>query len=124
MPHLAIGSSCLRHPEAQPNHPTERHSGCMRLQQVKRAAKNAVDDVMKNHTMAFAASLSYFFVLSLFPLLIVLAALVAYLPIPNLFDSILGVLGRVVPPDSMGLVRKVLHDVIQPHQGLLTLGIV
>src|SRR5437868_2251583 len=96
----------------------------MQLVQIKTAAKNAVDDVMKNHTMAFAASLSCFFVLSLFPLLIVLAALVAYLPIPNLFDSILGVLGRVVPPDSMGLVRKVLHDVIQPHQGLLTLGIV
>ncbi len=96
----------------------------MRLGLIKRAVARTVDDVMKNHTMAFAAALSYYFVLSLFPLLIVLAALVAHLPVPHLFDSILGVLARVVPSDSMGLVRKIVASVIQPHSGVLTLGIV
>lgn len=71
-----------------------------------------------------AAGLSYYFVLSLFPLLIVLASVVGYLPIPNLFEQILGTMSRVVPADSMGLVRKVVATVVKPHSGLLTFGII
>ncbi len=91
---------------------------------VKRAVVRTVEDVGKNHTMTMAAGLSYNFVLSLFPLLIMAAALVGYLPIPNLFDQILGAMSRIMPTDSMGLVRAVLKDVISPHKGkLLSLGI-
>ncbi len=90
----------------------------------KQVGRNAFNDIMQNHTMAMAAGLSYYFVLSLFPLLILLAAVVAYLPIPDLFNTILGVMSRVVPPDSMGLVRKIVASVITPHRGgLLTFGI-
>lgn len=85
---------------------------------------NAYNDIMNNHTMALAAGLSYYFVVSLFPFLILLAALLAYLPIPNLFDQILGVMSRVVPPDSMRLVHKVIGTVVAPHGKLLTFGIV
>jgi membrane protein len=92
--------------------------------QVKSAVVNAVRDVDRNHTMAFAAALSYYFVLSLFPLLIVLAALVSYLPIPDLFTRILDMMARMVPPESMGLIRKIVADVIMAHHGgLLTFGI-
>ncbi len=92
--------------------------------QVKQALVRTTDDVVKNHTMTMAAGLSYNFILSLFPLLIVAAALVGYLPIPNLFDQILGTMARVIPADSMGLVRQVLHDVISPNKGkLLSLGL-
>lgn len=91
---------------------------------VRDVLSNAWHDILNNHTMAMAAGLSYYFVLSLFPLLILAAALLAYLPIPNLFDQILGSMSRVVPGESMGLVRKVLETVIQPHGGLVTFGIV
>src|SRR5512142_1443149 len=92
---------------------------------IKRVLGNAVHDIMQNHTMAMAAGLSYYFVLSLFPLLILAAAVVAYLPIPNLFQTILGAMAHVVPPDSMGLVRKIVASIITPHRGgLLTLGVV
>ncbi|GAC1508270.1 MAG: YihY family inner membrane protein [Terriglobales bacterium] len=97
----------------------------MQLVNIKNAIRNVARSVDENHTMAFAAALSYYFVLSLFPLLIFMSALVAYLPIPGLFDHILGMLARVVPPDSMGLVRKVLADVVVARHGsLLTFGIV
>lgn len=89
------------------------------------ALVRAYRDVLKNHTMAFAAGLSYYFVLSLFPLLIALAAVVGYLPIPHLFSHILDVMARVVPPDSMGLVRKIVASVISPSKGkLLTVGLI
>lgn len=91
---------------------------------VKEVLRNAYSDIMQNHTMAMAAGLSYYFVLSLFPLLILVAALVPYLPIPNLFDKILGTMARVVPPDSMGLVRSIVGSVVTArHGGLLTFGI-
>src|SRR5690349_2054253 len=96
----------------------------MTLQDWKKVAKGSVDDISKNHTLSFAAALSYYFVMSLFPALIALAAIVSLLPIPNLFQQILSVLARVVPPDSMGLVNKVVADVIRPHSGgLLSFGL-
>jgi hypothetical protein len=47
-------------------------------------------DVERNHTMQMAAALSYYFVLTLFPALIFLSAIVAYLPVPDLFNRSTG----------------------------------
>jgi membrane protein len=91
---------------------------------VRAILRGAWNDIMNNHTMTLAAGLSYYFVLSLFPLLILAASTLAYLPIPNLFDAILGSMAHVAPPESMGLVRKVVATVVNPHGGLLTFGIV
>jgi membrane protein len=71
---------------------------------------------VKKHTLQMAAALSYYFVLSLFPALIFLSAVVAYLPVPDLFNQALAVMSTLVPPDSMGVVRQVLSDVISPHR--------
>jgi membrane protein len=91
---------------------------------IKGALARTFADVDRNHTMQMAAALSYYFVLSLFPALIFLSAVVAYLPLPDLFGEALGLLARFVPPDSMGLVRKVLGDVITPNRGtFLSFGI-
>jgi membrane protein len=87
--------------------------------------KNAMSDVERNHTMAFAAGLSYYFLLSLFPAMIALSAVVGYLPVPNLLSQVLTLMARYVPGDSMGVVRYVAHDVISPHRGaLLSFGLV
>src|SRR5690349_5777890 len=74
-------------------------------------------DVVRNHTMQMAAALSYYFVLSLFPALIFLSAVVAFLPLPDLFNQALGMMSRFLPADSMGLVRRVLADVVTPNKG-------
>src|SRR5437588_4084231 len=56
--------------------------------------------------------------------LIFLSAVVAYLPVPDLFNQALGVMARFLPPDSMGLVRRVLADMITPNRGtFLSFGI-
>jgi len=91
---------------------------------VRRLVRLTYAGVQAKHISQLAAGLSYYFVLSLFPLLIAFAAAVALLPLPNLFDQILVLMARFVPPDSMGLVRTVLRDVITPHGGsLLSVGI-
>lgn len=85
----------------------------------------AWDDIEKNHTMALAAGLSYYFVLSLFPMLILASAAIGYLPFfPNLFSTLLDTMARIVPADSMRLVNKVLQTVIHSNRGgFLTVGI-
>jgi membrane protein len=85
--------------------------------------KKVFRDVMDDHIMAMAAGLSYYFVMSLFPLLILAAAIVPYVPVPNLFESMLSAMARFIPPDSIGVVRAVLKDVIAPHSAFLTFGI-
>ena len=83
---------------------------------VKHVLARTYRDVLRNHTLQMAAALSYYFVLSLFPGLIFLSAIVAFLPLPDLFNQALGMMSRFLPPDSMGLVRRVLSDVITPNR--------
>jgi membrane protein len=91
---------------------------------IQHALAETYEDVLRNHTLQMAAALSYYFVLSFFPSLILMSAIVAYLPVPNLFDQALSMMARFLPPDSMGLVRRVLSDVITPNRGtFLSFGI-
>jgi membrane protein len=91
---------------------------------IKHALAGTYGDVVRNHTLQMAAALSYYFVLSLFPSLIVLSAIVAYLPVANLFDQAMSMMAQFLPPDSMGLVGRVLSDVITPNRGtFLSFGI-
>jgi membrane protein len=97
----------------------------VRLADVKAALLRTYDDVGDNHTLQMAAALSYYFVMSLFPALIFLSAVVAYLPVPDLFNHALSLMSRIVPSDSMGIVRKVLADVVAPNRGaFLSFGLI
>src|SRR3954454_3604187 len=79
--------------------------------------------MQKNHTLRIAAGLSYYFLLSLFPAMIFAAAVLGYLPLPNLFDQLLIGMSKVMPPDSMAVVRKTLESVFTPNRaGLLSFG--
>jgi len=97
----------------------------MQIRQVRRVVVGAASDIAVNHIFSFAAALSYYFVLAFFPLLITLAAIVAYLPTPDLFDTIVTTLARVAPPQAMPLIRHIVSDVITPSRGaLLSFGLV
>lgn len=96
----------------------------MALQRLKRVIAGTAKGIADNHILSFAAALSYYFVMAFFPALITLAAIVAYLPIPNLFNTIISTMARVVPPESMGLIRLIVGDVISPSRGaLLSFGL-
>jgi membrane protein len=91
---------------------------------IKYALLRTYADVVQNHTLQMAAALSYYFILSFFPALIFLSAVVAYLPFPDLFNQALALMARFVPADSMGIVRRVLADVVTPNRGtFLSFGI-
>jgi len=96
----------------------------MRLLHFKNAAVYVVRDMERNHTMAFAAALSYYFVVALFPFLIFLSAVVAYLPVPDFFSQVMGLIARVVPAANMGPLRNLMKGtILSRHSRLLTFGI-
>lgn len=95
-----------------------------RLLALYRFALATWDEMSRTRAFVVAAALSFYFLLSLVPLLIVFSSLLAYLPIPNLFDQLLDLMATVVPPDAMSLVEKIMVGVLTPHgRGLLSFGV-
>jgi membrane protein len=96
----------------------------MSLSGIKDAVWRTGEDVIQKHTFQMAAALSYYFVLAIFPALILLSAIAAYLPVQDLVGQVLALLGAVVPPDGMQAVKSVLATVVAPNKGtLLSFGI-
>jgi membrane protein len=95
----------------------------MRLLHFKSAAVNVVQDMEKNHTMAFAAALAYYFVLALFPFLIFLSVVVARLPLPDFFGQVMGLIALLVPASSMGPLKNLIRAILSTHSRVLTFGI-
>ncbi|MDA8389955.1 MAG: YihY/virulence factor BrkB family protein [Gammaproteobacteria bacterium] len=71
----------------------------------------------------YSAQLAYYFFLSLFPTLLVLTTLLAYLPITRRHGALLAFLGQVLPAQAMRLVSANLETLQYTHKGgLLSFG--
>jgi len=91
--------------------------------QLKEAGINAYNNIDNHHDLAIAAGLSYYFLLALFPALIFAAAVLPYMPIPDLFSRILDIMSRVAPQDSMAMISKIVSGIVSNrHGGLLSVG--
>jgi len=82
----------------------------------KRALANTYHDLASHHTLQVAAALSYYFILSIFPGLIVLSTLLGSIPLPDLFGPVLVTMARLLPQDTMRIVYSVLADVLGGHR--------
>jgi len=70
-----------------------------------------------------SAQLAYFFLLSLFPLLIVLFTLLPYFQIPH--QDMLGMIRDFAPAEAMQLIEKNVKEIMsQRNGGLLSFGII
>jgi membrane protein len=87
------------------------------LDGLKRGLLSTFRDLSRHHTLQVAAALSYYFVLSVFPGLIFLSAIVGFISLPDLFNHVLMLMGRLLPPDTMKVVYSVLGDVLASHRG-------
>jgi membrane protein len=70
-----------------------------------------------------SAQLAYYFLLSLFPLLICLFTMLPYLPIPH--QDLLSVISDFAPVEAMDLIEANLSDIMGQRNGkLLSLGVI
>jgi len=86
--------------------------------------RRVVAEFTEDEIAGRAAQLAYYFLFALFPFFIFLAALLAYVPIPNLMERIMGTVGRVAPGATSEIIEQNIGRLLtQPRGGLLSFGI-
>ncbi|MBO0719390.1 MAG: YihY/virulence factor BrkB family protein [Blastocatellia bacterium] len=88
-------------------------------------ARQTWDKLFDDEIFGRCAQFAYYWFFSLFPLLILLTALLAYLPLlQSNLDRWLDALSEILPPDAYSLVRSTFHGIIrQRRHGLLSFSI-
>jgi membrane protein len=85
--------------------------------------KRTAAEVMADDCLGLAAELAYYFFLALFPALLFLVAIVSFIPVQGLLDTITHTLARVAPYEALKLIQdQILNIAGNKNGGLLTLG--
>ncbi|TRZ36038.1 YihY/virulence factor BrkB family protein [Niallia circulans] len=78
--------------------------------------------VKNDDVFGLAAQLAYYFLLSIFPLIIFMMTLLPYLPITK--DDLLNLIAQFAPGDSMDIIETNLEQVLSRNGTLLSFGII
>jgi membrane protein len=90
----------------------------------KELARRVIAELRDDDCLGRAAQLAYYFLFALFPFFLFLTTLLGYLPIPDLLDRLLGMLGEMLPGDALQLVQENVRDLVTNQRGgLLSFGI-
>ena len=81
-------------------------------------------DIEKKNLPLAAAGIAYYLLLSLFPALTLLSAVLSYLPVQNGLREAMSVLGYVIPPQVMTLIEQLLTRITPHRAALLSFGLV
>lgn len=81
-------------------------------------------EIQNDNVSNGAAALAYYWMFAIFPAAIFLLSLLPYLPIPNLEQAIMDMLGQAMPGEAAGLLRTTVENVTSTRSGgLLSFGI-
>lgn len=75
-----------------------------------------------HHITAFSAQMSYFFILSLFPFLIFLVALIGWFSIDNI--EVVSNLSKVIPKDASDIVLNYVADLSRSGSSIISVSII
>ena len=91
---------------------------------LKQLAYRLWEETQRDEILGRGAQLAYYFILSLFPALIFLTALMGLFPLQNAMPELMRYLQNVLPEDALSLVQKYLEQVVEGSgTGLLSLGL-
>jgi len=87
-------------------------------------ARRTVVDTLDDGCPGLAAQLAFYFLLALFPALLFLVALLAYLPVDDTLLGTLSELDRVLPNQVLALIREQLQRLLAgEHGGIITFAV-
>ena len=96
----------------------------MTLKEFTQALWRTRKDISRKHTFQMAAALSYYFVISVFPGLILFSAFLTYFRVHDLTNQTFELMRGFIPKETLNLVEKVLSSTVSPHRStLLSFGI-
>ncbi|MDO9079339.1 MAG: YhjD/YihY/BrkB family envelope integrity protein, partial [Desulfuromonadales bacterium] len=80
--------------------------------------------IRKDNCTGHAAEIAFFVLFALFPCLLTLTSLLAYLPVPDLVQVLLKILDNFIPDSVLSLVEKNLQSLVTVQKGgLLSFGV-
>jgi membrane protein len=95
----------------------------MKIRKGESFLKKLYQRISDNDVSSLSATLAYFFLLSLFPALIFMVALLAYLPLST--EQLLNMVRDFAPGDTLQLIETNLKQILSNrHGGLLSIGII
>jgi membrane protein len=87
-------------------------------------ARRTVVDTLEDGCPGLAAQLAFYFLLALFPALLFLVSLLAYLPVDSAVLDTVSRLERVLPPEVLRVIREQLERVMGGQRGgLITFAV-
>jgi membrane protein len=90
---------------------------------VRELASRVWTEIWADEVSDRAAALSYYFLFALFPALLFLTALLAFLPIEGLMDRLIAYLRQVLPGESAATVERTLDEITSSGRvSLLSVG--
>lgn len=90
----------------------------------KQFLKELNQEISNDNVYNGAAALGYYLTMAIFPALILLMTLIPYLPIDNVDQAIMDMLGQALPKEAYDMVAGVVNEVTsQKRGGLLSFGI-
>jgi membrane protein len=86
--------------------------------------RRTVHEIGEDNCLGLAAQLAFYFLLALFPAVLVIVALAGYLPLDDALSELIAALGAVAPQELVAILRRQLDEIAQgDRSGLLTLGV-
>lgn len=79
--------------------------------------------LLRTKVIDVAAGLAFWSMMSMIPLLMTVVALLSLLRIPTLLPQLLGVLAILVPASSLALVEQMVGNLLTPHRGVFSFGV-
>jgi membrane protein len=91
---------------------------------VTELGRRVLAEIRDDDCLGRAAQLAYYFLFALFPFFLFLTTLLGYLPIPNLLDRLMDMLGQMLPGEALQLVQDNVRQLVTGQRGgLLSFGI-
>lgn len=80
-------------------------------------------ELIRTRVFDVAAGLAFWSMMSMIPLLLTVTALLSLLHLPNLYPQLLSTMALLVPPDALALVERMVGNLLRPHTGMFSFGI-
>ena len=91
---------------------------------VTELGRRVIAEIRDDDCLGRAAQLAYYFLFALFPFFLFLTTLLGYLPVPDLLDRLLEMLGQMLPGEALRLVQDNIRQLVTGQRGgLLSFGI-
>src|ERR1700724_3806064 len=94
------------------------------LDRAKTVVRLIFRDFERKHLSLVAAGLAYYFLMSLVPALVLLTAVVAYLPLQDAIHGATSFMAHVIPRQGMSFMEPLLTTTSRHRTGLLSFGII